>query len=102
MVARNTARFLAPVALVATIAGGYLIVHHNLKAHPPPAAHSATTHSRRPRGKYAKAHFYTVQPNETMTAISKLTGVPLGTLESLNPSINPNALQAGQRVRLQR
>jgi hypothetical protein len=104
MVARNSARFLAPVALVVTIAGGYLIVHHNLAAKPrPPAAHGATIHSgRRHGGKFAKARFYTVRPNETLTSISDLTGVSLGTLEALNPSINPNALQTGQRIRLRR
>jgi hypothetical protein len=37
-----------------------------------------------------------------MTLISGFTGVPLLTLESLNPSVNPNALQTGQRIRLQR
>jgi hypothetical protein len=37
-----------------------------------------------------------------MTLISASTGVPLQTLESLNPAVNPNALQTGQRIRLQR
>jgi hypothetical protein len=103
MVARNSARFLAPVALVVTIAGGYLVVHHNLATKAPPAAHGATTHSgRRHGGKFAKARFYTVRPDETLTSISDLTGVGLSTLEALNPSINPNALQTGQRIRLRR
>jgi hypothetical protein len=103
MVARNSARYLAPVALAATIAGGYLIVHHNMATKPPPAAHGAAAHSgRRHRGKFAKTRFYTVRPNETLTSISDLTGVSLGTLEALNPSINPNALQTGQRIRLRR
>ena len=101
MVARNSARYLAPVALVATIAGGYLIVHHNMATKPPPAAHGTTTRSgHRSGGKFAKARFYIVRPNETLTSISDLTGVSLGTLEALNPSSNPNALQTGQRIRL--
>jgi hypothetical protein len=103
MVARNSARFLAPVALVATIAGGYLIVHHNMATKPPPAAHGVPVHSgRKHGGKFAKARFYTVRPDETLTSISDLTGVSLTTLEALNPSINPNALQTGQRIRLRR
>jgi hypothetical protein len=103
MVARNSARYLAPVALVVTIAGGYLIVHHNLATKPPVAAHGVIAPSgRRHGGKFAKARFYTVRPNETLTSISDLTGVALGTLEVLNPSINPNALQTGQRIRLRR
>ncbi len=104
MVARNSARYLAPVALVVTIAGGYLIVHHNLAKKPPAAAAQGSgAHSkRRHGGKYAKTRFYTVRPSETLTSISDLTGVPLATLEALNPSINPNALQTGQRIRLRR
>jgi hypothetical protein len=105
MVARNSARYLAPIALVVTIAGGYLIVHHNLATKPPAAAaaHGASAPTgRRHGGKFAKARFYTVRPNETLTSISDLTGVALSTLETLNPSINPNALQTGQRIRLRR
>jgi predicted Zn-dependent protease len=103
---RNLARYLAPVALAATIAGGYLIVHHNLNARSNPAAHatrgSAGRNRSRAKGKYARLRFITVQPGQTLTAISALTGIALGTLESLNPSLNPNALQAGQRIRLRR
>ena len=107
MAARNPARYLAPVALAATIAGGYLIVHHNISEN----SHTSTTtsssissHSRHHRDKsharYAKARFYTVKSGETLTAIAQITGVPLATLEALNPRINPNALQTGQRLRL--
>ncbi len=99
---RNPARYLAPVALVAIVAGGYLIVEHHVSAQP---HHASTHHPRggaRPRGKFAKTTFYTVQANQTMTGIAKLTGMSLSTLEALNPQVNPNALQTGQRLRLRR
>jgi LysM repeat protein len=112
MAARNPARYLAPVALAAVVAGGYLIVHHNLSEN----SHSSTTssslsqtsgsshskHHRDGHAKYARVTFYTVKPGETLTAISQLTGVSLATIESLNPRLNPQALQAGQRIRLRR
>lgn len=101
MAARNPARFLAPVAIVATIAGGYLVVHDNL------TANHTTTHrhahvSDGPKGKYRHDTYYTVQPSDTLTSVSKLTGVPIATLHSLNPTIDVNNLQTGQRIRLRR
>lgn len=102
MAARNPARYVAPVALIAVVLGGYLIVHHNLGTHHPHAGRHHTAADVAPRGKFKRAKFYTVQPGETLTSISNTTGVPLTTLESLNPTVNPNALQAGQRIRLRR
>lgn len=101
MVAWNPARFLAPVAIVATIAGGYLIVHDNL------TAHHATIHRHAhvnvgPKGKYKHDKYYTVQPNDTLTSVSQKTGVPIATLQALNPTINVNSLQTGQSIRLRR
>jgi LysM repeat protein len=101
MVARNPARYLAPVAIAATLVGGYFIVHDNLTAkHVVVHQHHAV--DNRPRGKSKRTRYFTVQPGDNMTLISASTGVPLQTLESLNPAVNPNALQTGQRIRLQR
>lgn len=102
MAVRNPARYLAPVALAAIVAGGYLIVEHHVDA---PTRHASTHRARsgsRPRGKFAKTTFYTVQPNQTLTGIARLTGMSLSRLEALNPQVNPNALQTGQRLRLRR
>src|ERR1700722_3093290 len=99
MVARNPARFLAPVAILATIAGGYLIVHDNLTAHPATIHRHAHVNTR-PKGKYKHDKYYTVQPNDTLTSVSQKTGVPIATLEALNPTINVNSLQTGQSIRL--
>ena len=96
---RNPARYLAPIALAATIAGTYLIVHSRLSATSAPVRHSSVSARH---GKYAKQKFYTVQPNDSFSAIAVKTGVSVPTLETLNPSVNPNTLQAGQRLRLRR
>jgi LysM repeat protein len=104
MLARKlAARVAAPVALAAPIVGGYLIVHHYSVAHPSRATHSqASTVATKPRGKYAKARFYTVKPGDNLTRIASRTGLSLDRLERLNPHVNPNALQTGQRLRLRR
>jgi LysM repeat protein len=101
MVARNRARYLAPLALAATIAATYLIAHSALTtkhatAHPHSSARSTA------QAKFAKTTFYVVQPGDSLTRIATKTGIPLATLESLNPSVDPNALQDGQRLRLRR
>jgi hypothetical protein len=103
MLARNPARFLAPVALAAVIVGGYMVVRHNLDTSSHSAQHSTTRANRdRPRGKYAHSRFYVVRPGDSLTGISLKTGVSVGKLEALNPTVNPNALQTGQRIRLRR
>jgi LysM repeat protein len=43
---------------------------------------------------------YVVQPGDTLSGIAAKTGVPLATLEQLNPGISPNALAVGQKLRL--
>jgi Tfp pilus assembly protein FimV len=102
MVGRSRARYLAPIALTATIVAAYVIVHDGLttKSHPRPA--HALTRPRRVNRKLAGATFYTVQPGDNLSSISVKTGVTVPTLEALNPTVDPNALQTGQRLRLRR
>jgi LysM repeat protein len=100
--ARSRARYLAPIALAATIAGTYLVVHSGLNSH-----HSAVQSQQDgPRSghrrRQARARFYTVRPGDNLTGIAAKTGVPVGTIESLNPNLDPNSLQAAQRLRLRR
>ena len=103
MLGRNPARYLAPAALVATAVGAYLIVSSNVHSSSKPApAHHALDLSGIVRNKYAHRRFYVVQPGDTMTRISTKTGISLPHLEQLNPSLEPNSLQTGQRLRLRR
>jgi LysM repeat protein len=102
MVARNRARYLAPIALAATIAGTYLVVHSGLQTkHAAVQSHASAAKSPSKR-KFAKAHFYIVQPGDNFTSIATKTGISIATLESLNPRIDPNSLQTAQRLRLRR
>jgi LysM repeat protein len=97
------ARLVAPIAIAAPILGGYLIVHHyavSKHSHTSPG-HVSTTRDK-PKGKFANARFYTIRSGDNLTRIAARTGLTLGRLEQLNPRINPNALQTGQRIRLRR
>lgn len=100
MVARNRARYLAPIALAATLTATFVVVRAALnETHAATRPHHVT---RAGRGRFAKATNYTVQSGDSLSTISARTGIPVATLEALNPSVDPNNLQTGQRLRLRR
>ena len=44
-----------------------------------------------------------MQPGDTLSSIAQKTGVSVDTLEALNPKlVDPNSLQAAQRLKLRR
>jgi LysM repeat protein len=101
MVARNRGRYLAPIAILVVIAAAILIVRGELssKHHARhPRATDATTIFHRTAKKAST--FYVVKSGDSLSVISVRTGISVPTLESLNPGVNPNALQTGQRLRL--
>ena len=102
MAARNRARYVAPIALAATITATYLVVHAALT----PKRSGGQAHAVQRRSvrntSVVSANFYTVQAGDSLSTIAGKTGVPLSTLEQLNPTIDPNSLQTGQRLRLRR
>jgi LysM repeat protein len=100
MAARSRARYLVPIVLVAVIAGTYLIIHGTLTSKSKTAQHHR--HHRGPKGKFARRRFYVVKGGDSLTGIATKTGVALNQLESLNPGLDPNSLQMGQRIRLRR
>jgi hypothetical protein len=99
MVGRSRARYLAPLALIAVIAGTYLVVHTGL-SNKHAGAQSHTRRRRRTHHKLAK--FYVVKPGQTLSSIASKLGVSVATLEALNPNVDPTSLQTSQRLRLRR
>ena len=106
---RSPARYLAPVLLIAVIAGTYVIVHNGINRinHTNPTVSSSSTTTTRPhltraQRKYERNRFYVVQSGDTLTIIASKTGVSVAKLQALNRRINPNSLQVGQRIRLRR
>jgi LysM repeat protein len=105
---RLLARLLALLALVGVAVGVYVIVHTTvLKPHSAVTRTTTTSrstgHHHRRRAK-ARPRFYTVKPGDTLSLIAQKTGVALGRLTALNPSVStpPYTLQPGQRLRLRR
>jgi LysM repeat protein len=109
MARRSPARFLAPVALVAVAVATYVVVTHSLPAKSgsssPSSAHqgkSAKTATKTSRKHRRRRRMYTVKPGDTPSGIAVKTGVPLATLQRLNPTLDPQTLSPGQKIRLRR
>jgi len=96
-------RYLAPAAflLVATVA--VLLVlsglrsGHNPRHDSAPPARTTTTVARTVT---VTKRYWVVRAGDTFGVISARTGVPLATLQQLNPNVKPTALFIGQRIRL--
>lgn len=102
----KSARFVAPVALAAVAVATYLIVDAGLHAHHSSTATSGLL-SNGHAGSVQHQHrrppkFYVVKAGDTLSQISVKTHVSILTITALNPGLNPNALQSGQRLRLRR
>jgi Tfp pilus assembly protein FimV len=94
-------RYLAPLALVAVIVATALVVNSGLGTTTRPKP-TATTRLPAIHRHITRKRFYTIRTGDTLSSISVKTGVSVGELQALNPSLtsNPNALQTGQRLRL--
>ena len=98
-------RFLAPLALVAVIAGVFAVVQVSTRDSGDGGKATATvktTSNRRQSRRRARARTYVVRAGDNLTIISERTGVPLETLQQLNPDVNAQSLSVGQKLRLTR
>lgn len=55
---------------------------------------------RQPAKPKTKKKVYEVEAGDTLTTISQKTGIPVGQIERLNPDLDPQALQLGQKLKL--
>lgn len=111
-------RILAPLALVAALVALFVVVSSTLEdeevgENPPTEA--AQDEAERERGREAEREeaeaeaeadeqlpqtFYVVREGDSFAGISERTGIPTETLQQLNPGVDPQALQSGERLRL--
>ena len=68
-------------------------------AHDRADVHRASRARTNAPGDAARAR-YTIKTGDTLGAIAEKTGVPVERLEELNPELDPQALVAGQRIKL--
>jgi LysM repeat protein len=112
MAARSPARFLAPLALLGFVLALLLIVSHS-SSDGGSGGNEAKTNQGQPaatpaansggNGSSKKGpRFYRVKAGDTPSSIADKTGVPLSTIEQLNPDLDPQALSPGERVKLRK
>jgi LysM repeat protein len=101
-------RWAAPVAFLAAITIGALVVraglesgHHNATHQQTTTTTSTTKKKHGHRGTQTVARMYTVQTGDTLSVIASKTGTTVAILLKLNPNIDPQALQVGQKIRVQ-
>jgi Tfp pilus assembly protein FimV len=108
-------RVLAPLAFFAAATILVLLVQDALNAgnetaSPPVAEPQAANPGRTPRaatgtqtgvtGPQAQRRFYVIRSGDTLETIAARFQTTVEDLVELNPNIDPNALQPGQRIRI--
>jgi LysM repeat protein len=101
MAAGGWRRYAGPAGLLLAATVVVLLVRPALHSSNKPTAPvttstpATTRHAAKPKPRY-----YTVRPGDTFASISKRTGVPLPTIERLNPNAHSTTLTIGERLRL--
>jgi LysM repeat protein len=106
--ARSFSRWLAPLALIACVIAVLVIVSggssgsaKDATTQQQPAAQRKTPAKKQGAAKKpSAASTYTVQPGDTLSGIAAKSGVSLARIQQLNPALDSQALQTGQKVKL--
>jgi LysM repeat protein len=105
----HVARYAAPVAFLLGVTIAVLLIRSGLgggggnTATTGPVTHSSSTvatTTKRGSSTAPRTRFYTVQTGDTFGSISAKTGTSIAELERLNPGVNSNTLQVGQKLRV--
>lgn len=101
---------LAPAAFLAAATVAILLIRSGLDpnddpppAQPPAARPARTTtepSAKRPRPQVNRT--YTIQEGDTFETIAADEGTTVERLQALNPDVDPNSLQVGQKILIPR
>jgi LysM repeat protein len=103
MAHRSPARFLAPLALLAFVFALFMVVQSSQTEPDETGTNNRATDSRptaTPTPKRKGPRRYRVKVGDTPSSIAEKTGVPLEDILRLNPDLDPQTIQVGQRIRL--
>ena len=103
---RRFTRWAAPVAFLAAVTIGALVVRAGFQHGKHPAGTisvvAVTTQKKHAHGhKPSHARTYTVQSGDTLESIARKSGTTVAKLEQLNPNVEPTALHVGEKIRVQ-
>ncbi len=98
---RRPSRWLAPLAIL-VIGAATLSIVNSSGSGSGGGGGSTTTAKRHPSTttKRVTRKVYVVRSGDTLSSISISTGVPISRLQRLNPNVDVQALQPGQRLKL--
>jgi LysM repeat protein len=109
---RSPARWLAPLAILACGFAVYSVVNTGLRSDDSAAERPTTTagrsgtsktrtvSERRAPASGRRARTYIVKAGDTLSSIATRNGMSLAGLQALNPELDSQSLQTGQRVKL--
>jgi len=103
--ARSPARLLAPAALVVLAIAVLLIVlssagDNGASERANTADDPSATTAPSAKGKRAARSTYTVKRGDTLGSIAEKTGVEVERLQELNPELDAQAINPGQKIKL--
>jgi LysM repeat protein len=99
---RSPARVFAPLALVACAVAVLAIVGGGGGGGGSKSTSTTTGSSTTTTTRSTKHHkrTYTVKNGDVLSQIAIKTGVPLTTIQQLNPNVDAQSLHAGQKIKL--
>jgi LysM repeat protein len=106
---RSPARLLGPLALLLVAAATAFVIAGSRNdsadgerpsASDRTAGRTTTTETTTTRAKRPRGNSYTVKTGDTLGGIAEKTGVAVEQLLELNPDLDPQALVAGQKIKL--
>jgi LysM repeat protein len=102
---RSSGRFLAPAALAVCAVAVLVVIGSSLGGGDSSGGGSVTETATQQRTGNAQAPrrepaSYTIKAGDTLGAISEQTGISVEMLQQLNPELDPQALIAGQKIKL--
>ena len=103
MARRSPARYLAPLALLAFVFALFMVLQSSQTSSdgdggPNRATDARPTATATPQRRGPRR--YRVKAGDTPSSIAEKTGVPLEDILRLNPDLDPQTIQPGQRIRL--
>lgn len=94
------ARILALVALIAAVVVVFMVVSGSTGSDDDSATKNNKASKQNQANKKKTPKTYEVQPDDTLTGIAAENGVSVERIQELNPELDPQALQAGQNLKL--
>ncbi|HSK50692.1 MAG TPA: LysM peptidoglycan-binding domain-containing protein [Solirubrobacterales bacterium] len=91
------ARLLAVVALIGAAIAVGAVISGATDGDSAPKSQHGKEEKKKPR---TKAAFYVVESGDTLISIARQTGIPVAEIIALNPEVDPQILETGEKLKL--